>query len=186
MILLLLRPWSRVIKKVLKPLHRSQFINYYYCHVWIPFDQWTASSSLSHPSFHCLQVPRFHISLYQEYFQQWVWEIRFLYHFNPTCSCCLFHGGLSPLPFLFLWAAFHVCIIFVRITVDGSHDKQGENDKSQQDESCFQICEWQLHELLMLFHQHTVFWSLESSAGNECKFHPWQHFLYPMWSSEVN
>lgn len=36
------------------------------------------------------------------------------------------------------------------VTVDRSQDKQGENDKSQQDESYFQVCEGQLHELLVL------------------------------------
>lgn len=36
------------------------------------------------------------------------------------------------------------------VTVDRSQGKQGENDKSQQDESCFKVCEGQLHELLLL------------------------------------
>lgn len=36
------------------------------------------------------------------------------------------------------------------VTVDGSQGKQGENDKSQQDESYFKVCEGQLHELLLL------------------------------------
>lgn len=36
------------------------------------------------------------------------------------------------------------------VTVDGSQDKQGENDKSQQDESYFKVCEGQLHELSLL------------------------------------
>lgn len=36
------------------------------------------------------------------------------------------------------------------ITVDRCQGKQGENDKSQQDESYFKVCERQLHELLLL------------------------------------
>lgn len=36
------------------------------------------------------------------------------------------------------------------VTVDRSQGKQGENDKSQQDESYFKVCEGQLHELLLL------------------------------------
>lgn len=36
------------------------------------------------------------------------------------------------------------------VTVDRSQGKQGENDKSQQDESYFEVCEGQLHELLLL------------------------------------
>ena len=36
------------------------------------------------------------------------------------------------------------------VTVDRSQGKQGENDKSQQDESYFKVCERQLHELLLL------------------------------------
>lgn len=36
------------------------------------------------------------------------------------------------------------------VSVDRSQGKQGENDKSQQDESYFEVCEGQLHELLLL------------------------------------
>lgn len=36
------------------------------------------------------------------------------------------------------------------VTVDRSQGKQGENDKSQQDESYFKVREGQLHELLLL------------------------------------
>lgn len=38
----------------------------------------------------------------------------------------------------------------VGVTVDRSQGKQGENDKSQQDESYFKVCEGQLHQLLLL------------------------------------
>jgi len=38
----------------------------------------------------------------------------------------------------------------MRVTVDRSQAKQGENDKSQQDESYFKVCEGQLHEMLLL------------------------------------
>lgn len=103
----------------------------------------------SHPFSHCLQVTSFQSYLFQRYVQQWTWVIvLFLNHFSHTCTR-LFLVGFDLFLVSFLCGAF-LFFVVMGITVDRCQGKQGENDKSQQDESYFKVCERQLHELLLL------------------------------------
>lgn len=132
-------------KKVLKQLHGSWFINSN-CHVWILSDGWSGPSFLT--SVFSLssgdQLPKLPLS---EVFPTTDLG-NILNHFSHTWTC-LFLVGFAPFLVLFLCGPF-LFFVVMGVTVDRSQSKQGENDKSQQDESYFKVCEGELHQLLLL------------------------------------